>query len=194
MFGFKKTFLNFMRLSLFLYSNCLIHINLIEYHRWALKEATIKAHSYRRLYLSQISILSSNISPPIQHEQKQQHLQPGNGKRIEIDEFVENFVQPGKPTILVDPPITDRSNVGKTACWNFSTNFSHSSIPILGKNGASGSSLLEEQQRQSHSELPAEILVLNRQRVDGSLSHDGEYAFAVVQALDEEPMLAENGQ
>ena len=119
--------------------------------RWAAKEAAIKAHSHRRLYMPHISIIKEMGSP--------------------------------RPVMLIDPPSSIVSLTAEVAeqrqiDTKGRQKLDREEVQKLGVSVMDSSDVGQMYWRYK------KINMEERQLADLSISHDGEYAFAVVQALD----------
>jgi phosphopantetheinyl transferase (holo-ACP synthase) len=124
--------------------------------RWALKEAAIKAHSQRVLHLREISILPVSTEYSTTLGYSQDPPKPGHGRTP-------------KPSVLIDPPSRMVKFRDETV-WR--------------RRG-----IMENSHGVHHGDIwvplrSARIDMQDRQMADGSISHDGDYVFAMCQALD----------
>lgn len=135
--------------------------------RWAMKEAAIKAHHHRKVFLREISVLPFNL----------------NGK-----------ASPGKPQVLIDPPrrvILMGSEVAsirglkdakadwmKENKWQTSNGWTATLAngPISNSLNRSDEKIYERQ---------ALVEEDDRQVVEGNISHDGDYVIAMCMTVDE---------
>ena len=146
--------------------NCILTSHNFLHYRWAAKEAAIKAHSHRRLYMPQISII----------------------KEVKVP----------RPIMLVDPP-NALVRMSAEVAWKRGLNtLEHEqklSGDMIGQDRRFGDiaapevPLAASEERNIVSERTywryKRVRMEERQVASVSISHDKDYAFAVVQALDE---------
>ena len=142
--------------------------------RWAAKEATIKAHGQRQLYLRDVSIL-----PNDENHIKTEVLQGASRRKPLI------LVSPPSKTIVMDGHVAMRRGL---SIDNKSATAYDRNIKSI-KNQESPSSIRYVDAKSVHSgrlyQRKSFIRVEDCRFVDASISHDGDYAFAVCQAWDE---------
>ncbi|KAI4138867.1 MAG: hypothetical protein L6R39_006570 [Caloplaca ligustica] len=139
--------------------------------RWAAKEATVKAHRHRRLFVRDISILSpADLS---------RHLQEGP-TNVKLQALVasENMVR-----IVMDPDVARTR--GLSSKGGYQNHYEHAIdsqvVPkLLNDKGASAGGTGREFfiRRKRFKEEEQQVAEIN-------ISHDGDYATAVCLALDE---------
>ena len=141
--------------------------------RWAAKEAAIKTHSSRRLFPREVSVLTDL------------HHHDTGAKDLQFCR------QAGKPRVLIDPPMRLVMMDDRVARLrglrlppvppfrSASSEASAVASRIHDQRGRRSSNASRTHQRRSR------VAMQDRREADASLSHDGEYAVAVCQALDE---------
>lgn len=152
--------------------------------RWALKEATIKAHSHRKLTLHDISILRDpEIKDGIGVVQKAAN---------ELDSMHST-----KPYILIEPPRKYVTFSEEVASLRRLRGFRIRADGNIRPNKASLDPSNPERQLGVWKRA-VKIRMQDRQQADGSLSHDKDYAIAICQALntpvEEDTIIVDNGE
>ncbi|KAI4133221.1 MAG: hypothetical protein LQ338_000279 [Usnochroma carphineum] len=139
-------------------------------YRWAAKEATVKAHRHRKLYLRDISILS-----PESFSER-----PTNTVKVQA------LVAPKSTTrILMDAEVAKlRGLFGKQSRFgNYYGSFVEGQI--VGDYQPNGGSPPGNPPKPKYFVRETRIKDEEQQIAELSISHDGEYAVAVCMALDE---------
>lgn len=140
--------------------------------RWAAKEAVIKAHSHRRLYMQDISILVPRQNP---------HMWP------------VALAKRQKPLALIEPPCKTILMNEKVAEIRALRGFGPRSQGLL-KSAVSAKSESDKlaqklprdrEKQEGYYERRSKVEESDRQIAEISLSHDGNNAIAVCMALDE---------
>ena len=145
---------------------------------WAIKEAAIKAHSRRRLFLREVSIL----------KEPAQDSDAGDAHFYEV---------PGKPQVLIDPPtaliLMDDHVARLRGLRCVRSPLAPPQFPHASQGSPSPAPPRFSDHQRSPVAVDAGRMHRRRRRVemrdrrlaDASLSHDGDYAVAICQALDE---------
>ncbi|KAL9129080.1 MAG: hypothetical protein Q9217_002387 [Psora testacea] len=134
--------------------------------RWAAKEAVIKAHSYRRVYMNEISIITPRLFPAI----------------FPLKEALKM-----KTVALIDPPCNKILMDERVAKIRALRGFGPRSSGMWKGNVVteSGDRPQIEEQGQLYYKRRSKVNESERQIADVSISHDGAYAVAVCMALNE---------
>lgn len=137
---------------------------LIRSARWAMKEAVIKAHRNRKLYMNEISVIKAEMDP--------------NGSKPQV------LIDPPCQTIMMDARVASLRGLRETKYERMERNCRLKTQDSVQKS--------VDQQLLNVRGYPGVIykrraLVKeeNRQIAEGNISHDSEYAVAVCMAFDE---------
>ena len=149
--------------------------------RWALKEAAIKAHSQRRIFLREVSVVTEPRT-----------IDAGLGDHLDVP--------PSKPQILIDPPtpvILMSEHVARRRELRAFRGPSPAPLPCAEATASSPSAPFRPGDSGQDGRVATgegrmyqrrgKVLPQERQQADASLSHDGDYVVAICQALDEAP-------
>lgn len=120
-----------------------------------MKEAAIKAHRHRRLYMSEISVLRAGAE--------------SNGLLK-------------KPQVLIDPPCRVVMMDARVASLR---GLRETKIERRGRSGLHTTQNSVDEPEDSIYKRRARIRMEDRQTVEGNISHDGDYAVAVCMAFEE---------